>query len=632
MLSLLLVVLCAQPHPRLDVSALARPLGPAYYLTGIDHPQNPCDILHYDLQIEVFREIQEIAGTTAILMTSAGGTVSDIRLDLRQLIVDAVWDGTGSLAYYQDADSLFITLSSAISVGDTTEVFISYSGEPYHEAWGGFWFNNMITYHIGVGVYTEGQCMGKCMFPCWDHQNDKASFYFHITCPDTLYAVANGDSAGVEYSGGKATYHWSFPQQMPTYLATLAVGDYAVLHDSTDSRIYYYVYSWDVEDALESFVNVDLMLANLESLFGPYPWNVKFALVETPKGDMEHTSAIAHVSAAVNGYTNYDWLIAHEMTHMWWGACVTMYEWQHIWLKEGFAVLGEALWMQTYGSWAYREYMVDDIMLPYLNSGEMFPITSPTTPDEIFSYTTYEKAGAVLHMLRHVLGDETFFGCLNDYFTAYAYGIVTTDEFRDHIESYIGGDIDWFFDTWIHDWGYPIYDLTYDWSQSGATWDVSITVDQIQTIGPIFEMPLEFRIEGTAQDTTVVMWNDIQIQNEIFSVGFEPQQITFDPMFKVLCGNLLGIDDVPSLPPGGMGTLTFGPNPCTRSTSIRWTGSESMFLDVTVFDLAGRSVITATLAPGDRFLDVSELPSATYLVEVRSEGGARQTARMIVLD
>jgi aminopeptidase N len=632
MLSLFIALLCAQPNPRLDVSGLSRPIGPGYILTGMDYPQDPVDILHYDIQIEVFRATQEIAGTTAVLMTSAGGTVSDIRLDLKQLTADAVYDAGGPLTYYQDADSLFITLSAPLSPGDTTEICIDYSGHPYHEQWGGFWFNSMITYHIGVGIYTEGQCMGKCMFPCWDHQNDKASFDFHITCPDTLYAVANGDSAGVDYDGGLATYHWVFPQQMPTYLATLAVGDYAVLHDSTDDRIYYYVYSWDVEDALASFVNVDLMLANLESIYGPYPWDLKFALVETPKGDMEHTSAIAHVGSAVNGYTNYDWLIAHEMTHHWWGCCVTMSDWQDIWLKEGFAVLGEALWMQTYGDWKYREYMVDDIMLPYLNSGELFPIASPTTPAEIFGYTTYEKAAAVLHMLRFVLGDETFFPMLNGYFQTYAYGLVSTEDFRDYVEGYIGGDIDWFFDTWVYDWGYPVYDLDYSWTQAGPDWDVSITVDQIQTTGPVFEMPLEFRIEGAADDTTVTMWNDLQTQSQVFTVGFEPQQVAFDPWFKVLCGNLLGIDELPVLPQGGMGVLSFAPNPCSSGTSVRWSGSEGACLEVTVFDLAGRAVLSRRMEPGERFLDVSGLPSATYLVQVVTTGGARQTSRMVVLD
>lgn len=631
MTGLVLLALLAQPHPRLDDSSLARPLAPCYTLCDADHPQNPVDILHYDIQIEVFRDIQEIEGVTAITMTSAGGAVSQIRLDLRQLTVGAVWDASGNLPFYQQADSLYITLSQPIEPGDTEELFISYSGTPYHEAWGGFWFHPYITYQIGVGIYTEGQCMGKCMFPCWDHQNDKATFDFHITCPDTLYAVANGDSAGVEFSGGKATYSWSFDQQMPTYLATMAVGDYTVLHDSTDSRIYYYVYSWDVEDALGSFVNVDGMLANLESLFGPYPWGCRFGLVETPKGDMEHTSAIAHIASAVNGFTNYDWLIAHEMTHMWWGCCVTMNEWQHIWLKEGFATLGEALWMETYGDWAYREYMVEDIMIPYLQSGEMFPIDSPTTPGEIFGYTTYEKAASVLHMLRYVLGSDTFFEVLNFYFDHHQYGLVNPDDFRDDIEFVTGDDIDWFFDTWVYDWGYPVYDFDFSWQQSGPDWEVTIQIDQVQTIGPFFTMPLEFRIDGLSQDTVVTLWNDSQGQQGVCTVPFEPRSVEFDPWRRILCGNLLGLGERPVPPAGGAGTMRLTINPCASITSVSWSGMEQSPLEVSLFDLSGRIVRSFSLPPGERQIDVSGLPPASYLVEARGEGNLRQTVHMVVM-
>lgn len=616
----------------LEFSALAKPLTSAAFVEEFDHPENPVDILHYDVSLEVFEELQEIAGVTVVQMAAKTFPVSSVRLDLRQLEADSVWCPSGPLAYYQQEDSIFITLGQPLNPGDTTEVHISYGGAPYHESWGGFWFGNVITYHIGVGIYTPGQCMGKCMFPCWDHQNDKASFDFHITCDQGDYAVANGDSAGVEIAGGKATFHWTMPQQMPTYLVGMNVGDYEVLHDSTDARIYYYVYSWDVPDALGSFVNVDLMLANLEGLFGEYPWDCRFSLVETPKGDMEHVSHVTHVAQAVNGNTSYDWLIAHEMTHHWWGCCVTPGEWQHIWLKEGFATLGEALWMETYGQEAYDEYMVNQIMKPYLNSGEIFPISQPSTPAEIFSATTYDKAGAVLHMLRYVLGDGPFFETLNQYFQDHMFGLVWTDDFRDDIETYTGEDIDWFFDTWIHGWGYPVYDVTHAAEQSGGDWEITIDVAQTQTTQTIFEMPLEFLVQGTSADTVLVMWNDQQQQSESWLIPFEPVEVTFDPFHHILCGNILtGIEDY-NLPPGGLSTAWVSPNPAAVNVSVHWPGAEALEIRARVFDMSGRLVREASLPPSDRILSVSGLPPGVYLLQLTGETGVRQTSRLVVAD
>ncbi|MBN2588208.1 MAG: T9SS type A sorting domain-containing protein [Candidatus Fermentibacteraceae bacterium] len=631
MIFLMILALCSGLHPLLQEQALRRPL-PVWTVVETDHPDDPVDILHYDLAIEVFRDVQEIYGITGILMTSAGGAVSDIRLDLRQLTVDSVWDAGGNLSYYQQQDSLFITLSSPLTPADTTEVFVAYGGTPYHESWGGFWFHPYITYQIGVGIYTPGQCMGKCMFPCWDFQNDKASYDFHITCPDTLYAVANGDSAGVEYAGGKATFHWTFDQPLPTYLVTMAVGEYAVLHDSTDSRIYYYVYEWEIDDALGSFVNVDLMLANLESLFGAYPWDCKFSLVETPNGDMEHTSAIAHWATAVNGTTYWEWLIAHEMTHHWWGCCVSHEDWQSIWLKEAFATYGEALWAETFGEYEYTEYMVQSIMIPYLNSGELFPIAYPTTPSQIFGYTTYEKAASVLHMLRYVLGDDDFFDSMNWLFQQHMYGLVTNEDFHDAVEYVTGEDIDWFMDTWIYDWGYPVYDITGSWTEILDAWELTLTVDQTQTTGPFFEMPLEFLVQGVSQDTLVTMWNEISGQQEIYQISFEPVEVIFDPYSHILCGNVLtGIEETP-LPPDGLGTVHMGPNPCAGSTSLIWDGADSMELRVTVYDMTGRVCMVERMMPGERTLDVSVLPPAMYLLDVRGEGVLRQSVRLVVLD
>ncbi len=629
---LLLSIMASEADMFLDFSALARPLASAAFIQEFDHPNNTVDILHYDIELEVFEDLQEIEGVTTVVFEGGVSPVSEIRLDLRQLTVDSIWDSTGTLSFYQEDDSVFITLGETLEPGDTTQVFIAYGGTPYHESWGGFWFGNVLTYHIGVGIYTEGQNMGKCMFPCWDHQNDKATFDFHITCDAVDYAVANGDSAGVEIIGDKAIYHWSVQQDMPTYLVALNVGDYVVLHDSTDARIYYYVYSWDVEDALGSFVNVDLMMANLETLFGEYPWDCRFSLVETPKGDMEHVSHVTHVAQAVNGNTNYDWLIAHEMTHHWWGCCVTHGDWQHIWLKEGFATLGEALWMETYGQEEYTDYMINSIMKPYLNSGEVFPISQPSTPAEIFSSTTYDKAGAVLHMLRYVLGDELFFETLNYYFQNHMFGLVWTDDFRDDIEEFTGEDIDWFFDTWIHGWGYPIYDIAHSYEQNGSNWDLTIDLTQTQTTGTIFEMPLEFLVQGDSKDTLVVFWNDLQTQSETFTLSFQPVDVVFDPYTHILSGNILtGIEDF-DLPPGGVSTACLSPNPAMSEAVLVWPGTENRVIEAVIYDLTGRPVRSASLTPENRNIQLQGLPAATYLIQVTTETGIRQTTKLVIMD
>lgn len=588
------------------------------------------DVLHYDLDFEILASEQELAGTTGITITPTTGVINELVLHLRSLDVSSVTTGGTPLLFTQQDDDLHVQLAAPLAPGEEIELLVSYSGHPWNEGagkFGGFWFHPYVSYQMGVGVYSEEPSMGRCMFPCQDHPSDKATFEFHVTVDDTVEVIANGDLDGVSYSAGKATWSWSIDQPMSTYLAAVSASEYVDLVDSTYAWIHYYVYPNEVEDALGSFPNVDLMMDRLTSLFGPYPWNCKFSYVETPKGDMEHTSQVYHLQSLINGTTYADPILVHEMGHMWWGDCVTESDWQDVWLSEGFATYCEALWAETYGPEAYTEYMVEDIMIPYLQSGETFPLGAP---EELWGYTTYEKGASVLHMLRYVLGDEDFFASLMDYFGHHAFALATTQDLRDHIELVWGQDIDWFIDQWVYGYGYPVYDIDYQIEQSGSDWNVTIDIYQAQGLGTFFTMPLEFSIEGAGGDTLVTMWNDVQNDSETFSVSFQPSVVRFDPDHHVLSTALLGSPPAP--PGGGTGLLRVSPNPAAGLAAVTWPGLEASTLDFRLFDLAGRTVLQGSLEPGsERSLSTVALPPGTYILEATAAGGLRQVARLTVL-
>jgi aminopeptidase N len=626
---LALAVLAVPPDFCHDVAAFTRAAPCAAPAPVI---ANTCDIINYDLQIEIFPSIQEIAGTAGITFTSAGGTVTQVPLQLRQLDVTAVWDFTGSLSFTHTGDSLVVTLTDPVTPGENRTVYVQYSGTPWNEGagkFGGFWFHPYVSYQMGVGVYSASPSMGRCMFPCWDHPSDKATFEFQVTVDDSVEVVANGAFQGVTFGSGKATWTWLLDQPMSTYLAALSASDYVDLVDSTYSWIHYYVYPSEISDAQGSFQNVNLMMDELVSRYGPYPWaGSMFSYVETPKGDMEHTTEVYHLASLINGQTNNDPILAHEMGHMWWGDCVTEADWNDVWLSEGFGTYSEAIWAEHYGADAYDQYMVDEIMIPYLQSGEIYPMGDP---DDLWSYTTYQKGASVLHMLRHVIGDTAFFDGLAGYLDHHEFALATTTDLQEHMDLASGQDLSWFFDEWVYGYGYPIYDFGWNFQQSGSNWDVTITVDQVQWTGTFFTMPLEFGIDGPGGSELVTMWNDVQGDTQIFTVGFEPAIVRLDPGHYVLSTSLLGVEDQPSPPPGGVGVMRVWPNPCTGSASLLWPGLEGSGLSVTVFDLSGRSVGEQDLVDGGGALDLGDLPPGTYLVEARAAGNLRQVAAIMVL-
>ncbi|PIE51377.1 hypothetical protein CSA37_11655 [Candidatus Fermentibacteria bacterium] len=625
-MSLLLILLSAW-SPRFSPMVLTRPLTSCLNPVYQEFPLEPVDVLHYDLSIDIDRESETIDGTAEIEFVPAEDNLTEFRLYLKDLTVTNV---TGAASYSHVADSLFITLASPGSTSDTLNLVIDYNGNPPEESWGGFHFRPDAVFHMGVG-FVEDPSMGKYMFPCHDRPADKASFDFHITVPDSMYAVANGDSAGVtDNSDGTLTYHWTLDQPMSTYLAALSAADYAVLHDSTDARIFYYVYSWDVADALVSFSNADLMMANFENLYAPYPWNCRFAYVQTPIGDMEHLSQVFHMAAAVNGNTNYDWLLAHEMSHHWWGDCVTERYWKEVWLSESFATYSEALWMETYGNDEYMDYIRNNIMKPYLNSGELFSIVDPQTPAELWSNTTYEKGASVLHMLRQLMGDSSFFAAYGTYFNEFKYSLATTEDFQNHAEAQYG-DLDWFFQQWVYGEGYPVYDVQSEWTQQGSNWQLDVTIDQIQSVSNFFTMPVELLVEGNTQDTLITFWNNVENQEETFTIPFEPVSVTFDPETKILSTSVLGAEEEFFDPEGAVSTMYLGPNPATAATVLNWQGTAEIQLYVSIYDLSGRVVEELILEPGHRNLDLTGIPAGSYIVDVHTPGNIRQAARLVIL-
>jgi len=633
---LLMAALVLAPRPEQTNLAWTRPLNPPR-ATSFEMPYHPFDVLHYDLVLDVLVEEAQLDGVTTVTLTPTEAGVEEVGLNLADMTVDSVWTPDGALSFSQAGDSLLLELGGPAGTGDTLSISVAYSGEPWNEGaggFGGFWFKQSVpvAYQMGVGIFTDPPSVGRAMFPCWDHPSDKATFEFHLSCPDTLYAVANGDLTAVSAEGGRSVYDWELDQPMSTYLAAISAGDYTVLTDSTYDWIKYYVYEWDVEDALGSFANVDIIMDELQDAYGPYPWDCKFSYVQTPKGDMEHLSEVYHLAMLINGSTVYDWLLAHEMAHHWWGNCVTESQWSDVWLSEGFATYSEAVWQEHYGQGAYDDYIVNDIMIPYLQSGETFPLAAPSMPSQYWSYTTYEKGASVLHMLRYVVGDEDFFAALEEYFDHHSYGLATTDDLRDHFESVTGDDIDWFFDSWVWGEGYPVYDISHSTTQSGSDWELTLEVDQIQTTSTVFTMPLEFLVEGSGQDTVLVMWNDQQEQTETFALSFEPQTVEFDPYSHILSTHLTGVEDDPVPPAGGAGTMMAVPNPAASSTSIVWNGVEGRSGEVELFDLSGRSVRSGSMEAGVSLLELSGLPAGTYLVEARVEGGLRQVCRLVVLD
>ena len=482
--------------------------------------QDNYDVKHYKLELRIDPEAKQINGRITILAQSTMAGVNEIKINLKQSFnIDGFEGNVASLN--QRSDQLVLQLDKVYTRGELFTVVIHYSGNPEEAIATGE--AGMVFRRKGdhYEIYTDNApWFARNWFPCKDVPWDKAdSTDMIITVPQGLTVASNGLlRSAIDNDDGTTTFHWHESYPIATYLMSLAVANYEILTDyyvasTGDSMLLqYFVYPEHVERAKFDFARTGQMIGYFASIFGEYPFvKEKYGMAEYDGiyAGMENQT-ITHIDPGyVTGTGRNDWLIAHELSHQWWGDCVTMGDWPHTWLNEGFATYCEALWMEHVDGMAgYKEYI-----RKILASARTFtePIYRYGNRD-VYSPVVYDKGAAVLHMLRHVLGDENFFRVFPLYLQKFKYGNALTVDFQTVCEQVYGDDLSWFFEQWIMGSSYPVYSL--QWRKTPVTGGPAIGVfgyiNQEQAEDRIYKMPLDLTFYAAARETTITVFVDRQ--------------------------------------------------------------------------------------------------------------------------
>lgn len=628
---------------------------PAHGLRAlVDGCPHDYDVLHYDLAFhDLDPNVPSLDGNTVIVLEARVDALTSVEFDLTsQLTVSAVTVTPNGLAWFSHvSDVLTVDLASPADTGDTLSVEVAYAGPPWNEGgggFGGFWFSAFpkVAFSMGVGLSTEPPSMGFAWFPCWDWPCDKATVDFHIETPLNQVAVATGLLAGVDSTATTHTWHWSHAYPVTTYLLALAVAPYKTLSDTivTDPRITVYFHPGYRLKSQVSFQFTDLMMEAFEDRFGPYPFD-KFAFMTTSIGDMEHQTNVSHAIALVDSTNNYDPILAHEMAHMWYGDCVTYADWHNIWLSEGFATYGEAVYTEyKSGTAAYHTYVTNALINPVIGSGKIDGVYDP--PDN-WGVITYEKGGCVLHMLRGVLDDDPlFFQVLRDYLAAHEYGNATTAEFISDASGTVGEDLSWFFDPWCYGEGHPHYEYGWSWDDlGGGQYRVNVVIRQVQTTASLFDMPVDFRVQTAGGDFDFSERIDSAEHYLSFTVPAQPTGLLVDPDDWILDEQFLAPTSVDwSAETAAAHSLALHgpePNPVRDLSRLRYYLPRAGRVTLTIHDVAGRVVRTlwsGDQPAGSRVLwwdrrggDGAPVAAGVYWATLEAPGG-RVARKLVVVD
>lgn len=430
------------------------------------------DVLHYDIHLDVLDfTTRVIHGRTTVTFFVTSGPFNQMELQLRQLGVDSIYYQDQPInTYSHSGDFLQVILPQTLAAGDTADVTIFYHGVPYNESWGGFHFSGQYAFTLGVGFTTYPPNLGKAWFPCKDDFYDRALFDCYIRVTDNKQATSGGLLQSITPHGdGTHTYHWKMDYTIPTYLASVAVGDYVAVTDTfngmeRDIPITIYVRPSDAWKVPGSFVNLKTIMANLENRFGPYPFE-RIGYTGTALGAMEHAGNVAYPNGSIDNSTSSEWLYTHEISHMWFGNKVTCAGPGDMWLNEGWAVWTELLFREDlYGPetalTAQRSKHRNNLQYLHTPQGDgAYHALYNIPPAYVYGQTVYQKGGLVVHTLRHYMGDELFFPAIQFYLDSLAYNHASSYDLRDILSQHSGIDLTSFFDSWVFQPGFPHYSI-----------------------------------------------------------------------------------------------------------------------------------------------------------------------------
>jgi hypothetical protein len=218
------------------------------------------------------------------------------------------------------------------------------------------------------------------------------------------------------------------------------------------------------------------------------------------------------------------------LAHQWWGDLVTCATWHDIWLNEGFATYSTALWYEfesgTSDEAALRFYM--NARRPAQLDGSVY-VYDVSNPSRIFSSNySYSKAAWVLHMLRGVVGDETFFEILAEYRRRYAFSTVTTEDFEMVAEQVSGTELGWFFDQWIYGGGAPTYQYGWRHHEVNGQHYLELALDQNQQESA-FEMPVTIATIELGERHEYTVLNDARNEHVLVLVSGPVDSVELDP-------------------------------------------------------------------------------------------------------
>jgi aminopeptidase N len=324
-------------------------------------------------------------------------------------------------------------------------------------------------------------------FPCVDEPEAKAIFKVSITTPndgDEIISNMPMVSAACAPEGCRNyTVAFEPTPRMSTYLLAFVIGKFHKCEtlNKHGVKVASYCALNHSQKALKyaneiAAKSLDFFAEIFDTPY-PLPKLDQVALPDFDAGAMENwglmtfreAALLADENSPIDSKEYVAIVVAHEISHQWFGDLVTMKWWDDLWLNESFASLAEyiavdhifpeyEIWNDFYTGTIVSAFRRD--CLPGVQS-ICQDVVDPAELSSIFDGAiVYSKGAHLMLMLQRLIGEENFFKGLRDYFHKFAYKNTTGGDLWSCLAPYADFDVREFMTSWISTPGYPVVDAS----------------------------------------------------------------------------------------------------------------------------------------------------------------------------
>ena len=322
------------------------------------------------------------------------------------------------------------------------------------------------------------------VFPCIDEPAAKAEYDLTLVTRTGITVLGNMPVKSEEENGDSLTTTFEKTPRMSSYLLAFVIGELHKKSARTKSGVE--VNAWATPAQNENTLDFALDIATrsidfYDEYFGvkyPLPKSDHVALPDFSSGAMENWGLITYRESCLladpeltpeSSRRFIATVIAHELSHQWFGNLVTMQWWNDLWLNESFANMMEYVAIDALQpDWHMWEDFATNEVTAALRRDSLDGVQSVQAdvnhPDEISTLfdpaIVYAKGGRLLVMVRKLIGEEAFRAGLKSYFEKFAYKNTVGNDLWQELESASGQPIVNLMNAWISQPGLPVVSVS----------------------------------------------------------------------------------------------------------------------------------------------------------------------------